>query len=80
MRPAYANPIKLDGRILGQPLIHAPHLALGGPRPRPTHAAEIYMLDRSELHQTLSQLASSLRSRYLVEEIDLDVVLEPARP
>jgi hypothetical protein len=80
MRPAHVNPIHLDGRMLGQPLLHAPHLPRHVRRPRPTHAAEIYMLDRSELHQTLSQLASSLRSRYLVEEVDFDTPLEAARP
>jgi hypothetical protein len=80
MRPAYVNPIKLDGRVLGQPLLHAPHLPQQGRRLRPTHSAEIYMLDRSELHQTLSQLASSLRSRYLLEETELDTSLEAARP
>jgi hypothetical protein len=80
MRPAYVNPIQLDGRMLGQPLLHAPHLPPQGRRPRPTHSAEIYMLDRSELHQTLSQLARSLRSRHLIEEMDLGAPLEAARP
>ena len=66
MRPVPMNTVQLDGRGLGGPLLQFAPLH-GGRTPQPTHSAEIYMLDRSELRQTLAQIAASLHRRWLAE-------------